>query len=319
MHIGVQRLPCALPLQQSVPRSHPPRLCFRRWTLYLPSNACVTSGHAHDPLFWYPSHSSDWSWFSNYSLGGCLLRQRDMAAVPYPGHLFWLGYRLPIRRQCWHHTTVVCWFPIQALHISNIKFCRFSTKRSLANGIGAAGSGLGALIYCLATEAMIQHLSLAWAFRILAILSFVVNTLCAIVVRDRNKQVGSHVLAFDVSLFKKPEFLLLLGYGFFSMLGYVVLLFSLPNYATSIGLTSSQGSVLAAVLNLGQGLGRPPIGLFSDSVGRINIAGLMTFLSGLFALVIWVFAKSYGVLIFYALIGGAVAGRFVYCYSTALR
>jgi predicted MFS family arabinose efflux permease len=156
---------------------------------------------------------------------------------------------------------------------------------------------------------MIERLGLAWAFRILAILSFVVNTVCALIVRDRNKQVGSHQLAFDIALFKRPEFLLLLGYGFFSMLGYVVLLFSLPNYATSVGLTSSQGSILAAMLNLGQGLGRPPIGFFSDSVGRINIAGLMTFLSGLFALVIWVFAKSYGVLIFYALIGGAVAGR----------
>jgi MFS family permease len=166
---------------------------------------------------------------------------------------------------------------------------------------------------------MIERLSLAWAFRVLAIISFVVNTLCAIIVKDRNKQVGSHQLAFDITLFKKPEFLLLLGYGFFSMLGYVVLLFSLPNYATSIGLTSSQGSILAAMLNLGQGLGRPPIGLFSDSVGRINIAGLMTFLSGLFSLVIWVFAKSYGVLIFYALIGGAVAGRIVLFYLAVQR
>jgi len=88
---------------------------------------------------------------------------------------------------------------------------------------------------------------------------------------------------------------LLLGYGVFSMLGYIVLLFSLPNYAQSVGLTSRQGALIGALLNLGQGLGRPPIGYFSDSVGRINIAGTATFLSGLFALVIWIFAKSYGV------------------------
>jgi MFS family permease len=92
------------------------------------------------------------------------------------------------------------------------------------------------------------------------------------------------------------------------ILGYIVLLFSLPNYANYIGLTAHQGSVVGAILNLGQGLGRPPIGYFSDSLGRINMAGFMTFLSGLFALVIWVNAKSYGVLIFYALIGGTVAG-----------
>ena|ERR1700761_860712 len=171
----------------------------------------------------------------------------------------------------------------------------FTKRRSLANGIGTAGSGIFGMVYSLATNAMIQHLGLAWAFRILGIVSFAVNFICAMLIKDRNKQVGASLLAFDIRLFWRPEFLLLLGYGFFSMLGYIVLLFSLPNYANSVGLTAKQGSVIGAILNLGQGLGRPPIGYFSDSVGRINIAGLMTFLSGLFALVIWPFAKSYGV------------------------
>lgn len=171
----------------------------------------------------------------------------------------------------------------------------FSTRRSLANGIATAGSGIGGLTYSLATEAMIERLSLAWAFRILGIVSFGANLVCAILVKDRNKEVGSSQLAFDVRLFRRVEFLLLLGYGLFSMLGYIVLLFSLPNYAASVGMTSKQGATIGALLNLGQGLGRPPIGYFSDSIGRINVAGLMTFLSGLFALVIWTFADGYGV------------------------
>ena len=40
------------------------------------------------------------------------------------------------------------------------------------------------------------------------------------------------------------------------------------------------------------------------------MAATMTFLAGLFALVIWIFASSFGVLVFYALIGGTVAGTF---------
>jgi predicted MFS family arabinose efflux permease len=40
------------------------------------------------------------------------------------------------------------------------------------------------------------------------------------------------------------------------------------------------------------------------------MAGFCTFLTGLFCLVIWTFAKTYGVLIFLALIVGAVAGTF---------
>ena len=186
----------------------------------------------------------------------------------------------------------------------------FTTRRSLANGIATSGSGFGGLLYSLATGAMIQSIGLPWAFRVLGILAFSVNSICALLLKDRNKIIGASQLAFDTKLFKRPEYLLFNGFGWFSLLAYVVLIFSLANYANAIGLTASQASVISALLNLGQALGRPPIGYFSDSIGRINMAALMTFLAGLFSLVIWVFADSYGVLIFYALIGGTVAGTF---------
>ena len=72
-------------------------------------------------------------------------------------------------------------------------------------------------------------------------------------IRDRNKEVGAIQIAFDYRLFRRIEFLLLQGWGFFSLLGYIVVLFSLPNYARSVGLTAQQGSVIGAILNLGQG------------------------------------------------------------------
>ena len=186
----------------------------------------------------------------------------------------------------------------------------FTRRRSLANGIGTAGSGIGGMVYSLATNAMIQSIGLSWAFRVLGIVAFVVNFICAIIIKDRNKAIGASQLAFDYRLFKRKEYLLLQGWGFFSMLGYVVLLFSLPNYALSIGLTAQQGSIIGALLNLGQGIGRPLVGVFSDTAGRINIAGFLTFFCGLLCFVVWIFAKSFGVLIFFALIGGTVAGTF---------
>jgi MFS family permease len=186
----------------------------------------------------------------------------------------------------------------------------FTTHRSLANGISAAGSGIGGLMYSLAAQAMIKDIGLPWAFRTLGIIAFVVNTSCALLIRDRNKQIGSTLLSFDWRLFKRMEFVGLMSFGVFSMLGYVVLLFSLPNYARTVGLTAKQGSIIGALLNLGQSLGRPPIGYFSDSIGRLNMATSMTFLCGLFCLVIWMFAKSFGVIIFFAMIGGTVAGTY---------
>lgn len=165
-------------------------------------------------------------------------------------------------------------------------------------------------MYSLATNAMIDSLGVQWAFRILGILAFAVNVVCAILMKDRNKAIGASQMAFDYRLFKRPEYLLILAWGFFSMMGYITLLFSLPNYAVSIGLSAKQGSVIGALLNLGQGLGRPVVGIFSDSAGRINLAGACTFVGGLFCFVIWIFAKSYGVLIFFAIAVGTVAGTF---------
>lgn len=186
----------------------------------------------------------------------------------------------------------------------------FSTRRSMANGIATAGSGIGGLIYSLATRAMISNISLAWAFRILGILAFVVNGVAAILIRDRYAVIGAPRRRLDFGLFRRGEYWLLLGFGWFSMLGYIVLLFSLASYARAIGLSSSQGAIIAALMNLGQAVGRPLVGYFSDVTGRINMAASASFLGGLFALIIWTNAASYGVLIFFALIMGTVAGTF---------
>ncbi|KAH6609392.1 hypothetical protein Trco_002738 [Trichoderma cornu-damae] len=186
----------------------------------------------------------------------------------------------------------------------------FTTHRSLANGMAAAGSGLGGLIYSFATGALIQNLGLAWAFRILGIIAFVVNLACTILVKDRNKILGSTHLAFKGSLLMRPEFSLFVIFGWFSILGYAVVVFSLANYANEIGLESSQAALISAFFNLGQSIGRPIVGYFSDRTGRMNMAALTSLMAGVFSLAIWINAKVYGVLIFYSIICGTVAGTF---------
>lgn len=186
----------------------------------------------------------------------------------------------------------------------------FSKKRSLAVGIAASGSGLGGLMYSLAAGAMIDTIGLPWAFRTLGVIVFVVNGICCALLRDRNKIIGSSLLAFDTNILFRLEYALIGSWGAFSMLGYVVLIFSLANYANAVGLNSSQASLVSALFNLGQFLGRPPIGYYSDTFGRINMAMFTTFACGIFALAIWIPAKTYGVLIFYAIIGGTCAGTF---------
>jgi MFS family permease len=57
------------------------------------------------------------------------------------------------------------------------------------------------------------------------------------------------------------------------MLGYITLLYSLPDFSASIGLSTSQAAAISAYLNLGTALGRPMAGFVSDKLGRIEVAG----------------------------------------------
>ncbi|KAL2144992.1 hypothetical protein VTI28DRAFT_8221 [Corynascus sepedonium] len=184
----------------------------------------------------------------------------------------------------------------------------FTKRRSFANSVATCGSGFGGLTYALATNSMISNLGLAWAFRILAILAFVVNGACSLTLRDRNKAVGAIHTPFDKELFKRFEFCLFISWGFFSLLGYVIVVFSITDYAQSVGFTASQGSLAAAIFNLSQGVGRPLIGFASDRLGRINVAGIGTLIAGLAAFFLWVFAAPrFAGLIIYVLFG-AFAG-----------
>ncbi|SMY22756.1 unnamed protein product [Zymoseptoria tritici ST99CH_1A5] len=186
----------------------------------------------------------------------------------------------------------------------------FSARRSLAVGIASSGAGFGGLAYNLGAGAGLETLGWRWTYRILAISTLAVNLTCAVLLKDRNRLVRPSTKAFDVREYKRAETWLLITWGWMTELGYIVLLYSLPNYAATIGLTPKQGSVVGAMLNLGLGLGRPLVGWMSDRFGRINVATIMTAMCGLFCLAIWVPATSYGVLILFAITAGTAVGTY---------
>ncbi len=94
------------------------------------------------------------------------------------------------------------------------------------------------------------------------------------------------------------------------MLGYITLLFSLSDYAVSIGLNQTQADQITAFLNLGTACGRPFLGVLSDHVGRIEVAGAATLICGIMAVVIWLPASSFGVVVVFAIPVGAILGLY---------
>ncbi|KAK3397712.1 MFS general substrate transporter [Sordaria brevicollis] len=184
----------------------------------------------------------------------------------------------------------------------------FTKRRSFANALATGGSGFGGLTYALGANAMITNLGLEWAFRILAIICFVVNGSVCLIMKDRNKAVGAKHIPFHKDLFFQPEYWLFVGWGFFGIIGYIIVVFSIADYALQAGFTSEQASLASAMFNLSQALGRPAIGLLSDRLGRMNVAGIGTLIASVVAFFLWIFAgKYYAGLIIYALFG-AVAG-----------
>lgn len=184
----------------------------------------------------------------------------------------------------------------------------FSKRRSLAVGIAASGAGIGGLVYNLLAGHLVQSVGIAWTYRVMACMTFAINGVSSILLKDRNRFVKPVPGSFSYRELGHVEVLLLISWGFATDIGYVVLLFSLPHYAESLGLSQTQGSIVGAMLNLGMAIGRPLIGYYSDAWGRLNMAGLMTGLCGILCLAIWVPAKSFAVLLVFAIPAGGVAG-----------
>lgn len=197
----------------------------------------------------------------------------------------------------------------------------FVKKRSLANGISAAGSGVGGVAFAWGSQAMIQHISIAWSLRITGIIAFVAILAAIAVIRDRNSVIRPPQLAFDTKLLRRFDVLLLLAWAFTSMVGCVVLLFSLSDFALSIGFSRPQATDLIGFLNLGTAIGRPIIGIVSDRWSRIDTAGVLTLACGLSCFAFWLPATSYGLTVFFAIICGAIVGVFwmVRCPSVIIE
>lgn len=153
----------------------------------------------------------------------------------------------------------------------------FSTHRSLAIGIAGSGCGIGGLLYSLVAGHIIETQGVRMTYMILAFCALSANLVASLLLRSREKAHvdNLHKRLVDHRDLKRPEVLLTTD------LGYIALVYSLPNYATSIGLNTQQGSVAGAMLNLGLTIGRPLVGYLSDRFGRITVPTALTAFCGL--------------------------------------
>ncbi|OAF60847.1 hypothetical protein VC83_02541 [Pseudogymnoascus destructans] len=188
----------------------------------------------------------------------------------------------------------------------------FEARRSIAAGIAAAGSGLGGVVFSFATQPLIDRFSLAWSLRAIAVISGSMLLVAALLLRTRNAAIQPKQHGFAIRLLARYEVVLLLGWSFASLVGYIVLLFSLSDFAQAIGMSPHRAADITGLVNVGTALGRPFVGALSDRWGRVEVAGVVTAVCGVSVFAVWVPAEmgGEGVVMLFAVLAGATLGTF---------
>jgi predicted MFS family arabinose efflux permease len=166
------------------------------------------------------------------------------------------------------------------------------------------------MLFSWVTGSMLDHIGLEWTLRSTGLIVLTMNSLAILFIRHRNHIIKPPQLAFDMALLHRIDVLLLLAWCFSSMLGYIVLLYSLPDFTTAIGLSNVEATNIAGFLNLGTAVGRPVIGILSDHFNRINTAALITLICGLSCITLWIPASSYVLTIIFSIVCGGTLGIF---------
>ncbi|ODQ68417.1 major facilitator superfamily protein, partial [Nadsonia fulvescens var. elongata DSM 6958] len=184
----------------------------------------------------------------------------------------------------------------------------FHRKKSLANGVIAAGSGLGGIIFSLSGQALLVSLGLAWALRIIGIITFSVNVICLTFIRHRGKEIPINYNSFSRSslkILKRPHIFFFYAWSAPSMMAYCILLYSLSAYSVAMGFTHFQGAIVGSLLQVSSAVGRPLLGLFMDRVGCVNASVLVGFYCATIIFAIWIPATNLPLIyVFALLIGG---------------
>ncbi|ORY03792.1 MFS general substrate transporter [Basidiobolus meristosporus CBS 931.73] len=193
----------------------------------------------------------------------------------------------------------------------------FKQRRGLAVGIAVSGSGIGGLALGPATDRLISSLGHQWALRVTGIFSFVLLSVACILLRTRAKtKVNSPII--DVKLFKNPKFIIMCLGGVTFSFGYLIPMYYIPDYASSISLSASSGALIVGLLNGASALGRVLLGTAADRFGRLNLLVFCMLVGSLSTLIIWPNAGSFAPLLIFALLFGFTAGGFISLFPVVI-
>ncbi|CEP24815.1 unnamed protein product [Cyberlindnera jadinii] len=199
----------------------------------------------------------------------------------------------------------------------------FLRRRAIALGISQAGIGIGGIVFSLSTNAIIHKTGdHKWALRFLGIVSFAICASTSFIIKPRIPKNDKHLneaeqqssllkvikSVLDYKMLKSFPLQLITVWVAFTNASYIVCLFSLSNYAVSIGLNETQATTITVLFNLSQAVGRPLTGYLCEVFGRVNFSLMGTLYICILTLCWWINVHSYASLICFALAMGLFVG-----------
>ncbi|KAH0317946.1 MFS general substrate transporter, partial [Aureobasidium melanogenum] len=186
------------------------------------------------------------------------------------------------------------------------------TRRGLAWGILLGSSGASGVAYPFINEALLHKYGYKTTLRAMAIATLLMTGPLLPCLKNRlPPSQSSHLAKTDWTFIRKPIFWLYICSTVSQSLGFYLPSLYLPSYAASMGLSSTSGAMLIALMNVSSVFGQFTYGYLSDGRFALNALLLSTMLvSTVVALTLWGLAKSLAVLVIFAL----VYGFFAYAY-----
>ncbi|KAF4456567.1 hypothetical protein F53441_1311 [Fusarium austroafricanum] len=188
----------------------------------------------------------------------------------------------------------------------------FFKRRAAAFGIMVSGSSLGGVVLPIMMDKMIKDVGFPWMMRTMAFMFLVLLSITCVTVKSRLPPRPKRFVLMDYinGLRELPIIITVAGFflfmwGMFLPFNYVLL------QAQAAGMSESLIPYLLPILNAVSIFGRIIPGIIADKIGRYNVMIIITFISALFCLCVWIPVKDTAGIVVFAVIFGFSSGGYI--------
>lgn len=183
----------------------------------------------------------------------------------------------------------------------------FKKRRDIASAIAAGGSGVGGTMYNLGMQKVLETRDVFWALRAQSIIIFGLLWIAIFLIRSRMKH-SVTVRYYDTQCLQSTGFWILVFYCIFCMFGYVIVLYDMAAVTRTLGYSAYEGSIAAAMVQVGSFFGRPLMGVIAQKIGPVTASFLAYVLCAIFTFSMWIPARNLPTMYAFCIIMGGIMG-----------